>query len=148
MMQTERYTSMFEQVLADEWNNLQPTTGYVTKHIIDWSRSDQETACAEILLSLSGFVSESNSPYSSEESSPSSSDTESPMTRRSSGYTMRELKSQLKAIKKDKSKKMDKDSRFKRNVNACADHRRKHQKCPMDCLRRKQNEQRAMMEEL
>jgi len=35
---------------------------------------------------------------------------------------------------------------FKRNINACFEHRRKHQKCPVDCPRRLEKEAKKAME--
>jgi hypothetical protein len=40
------------------------------------------------------------------------------------------------ALKKAKKAKKDKKLKFQRTLNACAEHRRKHQRCPPECAGR------------
>jgi len=130
------------------WNPSSPTTNgnddsqpwfftpsYVTKNVIDFSRTDSETLCAEILSSLSEIIVQSDSDSDH-------SDEGSPHSPKYSPYGYRDFNGVSKKpfkLSKSKKEKMMKTIRFKRNVNACTEHRRKHQKCPMDCPRRREN---------
>lgn len=49
-------------------------------------------------------------------------------------------------VKPSKTGKL-KSIRFKRNVNACSEHKRKHQRCPVDCPMRTQENALAQLED-
>jgi len=74
------------------------------------SQNASETACAESLISLY----ESKTPYKAH-------------------IVMQYLHVNIIPMK---SSKKEKANKFKRNINACLEHRKKHQKCPLDCPKR------------
>eukprot|EP01118_Nematostelium_gracile_P012071 TRINITY_DN435_c0_g1_i1.p1 TRINITY_DN435_c0_g1~~TRINITY_DN435_c0_g1_i1.p1 ORF type:complete len:124 (-),score=27.52 TRINITY_DN435_c0_g1_i1:211-582(-) len=58
------------------------------------------------------------------------------------GIVFKKKKAQSNGIKKTHKRK----KASKRNLNACLEHRRRHQKCPMDCpLRLNEEEEYTMM---
>jgi hypothetical protein len=91
----------------------------MTKHVIDCTRTDSETLCAEILSSLSEIIS-SQSDSDSDQSDDGSF--YSPKHRDFTSFQKKSMK-----FSKQRKDKVMKSIRFKRNVNACAEHRRKHQ---------------------
>jgi len=97
----------------------QPSSHFVPKKSIREETNDQELMCAKILASLEYLlpISQNNQITS----------------------TMQWGRRSGKIMKRDKTFRHTLTP-FKRNINACIEHRRKHQKCPLDCPRRIEKE--------
>lgn len=93
-------------------SNLLPTKSLQSSPV-----DDDEHVCAEILSSLTALI-----PHDTKEDN---------LTEKKPIFV-------LEKIDKDSKRRKKRQIRYKRNINPCSEHRRKHQRCPSTCQYRTQ----------
>jgi len=101
------------------------------------TRTEKEKGVAEILVSLKNMILQTGSSAGGtlEEFSPEDDamDTDLSSSREKSHSNVWKYIAQTK-------KNIKKNIKYKRNLNACTDHRRRHQRCPAECPSRKREQ--------